>query len=102
MRQLKGFEDLRYSTSSEWAYRLLKFLYGLKQTGNIWNTNIHSYILDLNFTRTHSDLCIYTKNQSVLVLYINDFLVANSLQSFNWLVTQLQLQFNLSHKEANM
>src|SRR5271163_1972366 len=30
------------------------------------------------------------------------FLVASSLQSFNWLVTQLQLRFSLSHKEANM
>src|SRR5271163_1830499 len=30
MRQLKGFEDLRYPTSSGWAYRLLKSLYGLK------------------------------------------------------------------------
>jgi hypothetical protein len=35
MRQLKGFKDLRYPTSSEWACRLLKSLYDLKQTGNI-------------------------------------------------------------------
>jgi hypothetical protein len=62
MRQFKGFEDLKYPTSSEWAYRLLKSLYGLKQVGNIWNTNIHSYILDLGFTRTYFDLCVYTKD----------------------------------------
>src|SRR5271163_3685048 len=102
MRQPKGFEDPRYPTSSEWACRLLKSLYGLKQAGNIWNANIHSYILDLGFTRTHSDLCVYTKDQIVLALHVDDFLVASSLQSFNWLVTQLQLRFNLSHKEANM
>src|SRR5271163_758208 len=83
MRQPKGFEDLRYSTSSEWASRLLKSLYSLKQTGNIWNVNIHSYILDLGFTRTHSDLCVYTKDHIILVLHIDDFLITNSLQFFN-------------------
>ena len=62
MRQPKGFEDLRYSTSFGWACRLLKSLYGLKQTGNIWYANIHNYVLDLGFTRTHSDLCVYTKD----------------------------------------
>jgi hypothetical protein len=35
MRQLKGFEDLRYPTSFKWACRLLKSLYDLKQAGNI-------------------------------------------------------------------
>ena len=102
MRQPKGFEDPRYPTKSGWACRLLKSLYGLKQAGNIWNANIHSYILELGFTRTHSDLCVYTKDQIVLALHVDDFLVASTHQSFDWLVSQLQQRFSLSHKEADI
>jgi hypothetical protein len=57
MCQPTGFEDKRYPNS---VWELLKGLYGLKQAGNIWNAAIHSYILEIGFTRTSADLCVYT------------------------------------------
>jgi hypothetical protein len=57
MKQPVGFEDPCYP---DMVWALQKDLYGLKQVGNIWNTAIHKYILELDFKRTSADLCVYT------------------------------------------
>jgi len=43
--------------------KLIKTLYGLKQSGNEWNKTLHQYLISRNFTRSTQDHCIYLKNQ---------------------------------------
>jgi hypothetical protein len=77
MKQLVGFEDLRYP---DMVWALQKGLYGLKQAGNIWNAAIHGYILELGFKHTSADLCVYTisfkeEDRMIITIHVDDFLV---------------------------
>src|ERR1700677_3192330 len=63
MKQPKGFEDPTYPVDKDWVCELAKRLYRLKQAGNIWNEAIHTYILEMGFTKTDADLYVYVKQQ---------------------------------------
>ena len=54
MRQPEGYED-----GTDRICELLKTLYGLKQAGHEWNIEFDLQIKQLNFSRPHSDPCIY-------------------------------------------
>jgi hypothetical protein len=88
MRQPTGFEDKHYPNS---VWELLKDRNNLKQAGNIWNTAIHSYILEIGFTRTSADLCVYTiifpgGDRMIITIHVDDFLIASNKERFQWLV----------------
>jgi hypothetical protein len=78
MEQLPGFIDKKHPN---YVCRLWKALYGLKQAGNRWNVLVNTYLLELGFTRSLSDSCIYTKNHEreliIVGLYVNDFIYAS-------------------------
>ena len=52
---------------SEWVdnkrtvVKLLKSIYGLKQSGELWNKRISKILTSGKFKRTHSDPCVYVK-----------------------------------------
>jgi hypothetical protein len=60
--------------------KLKKGLYGLKQSGRMWNKNIHKKLLDLGFTQSLADTCLYTKRVQdkiiVIVLFVDDMVIA--------------------------
>ena len=41
--------------------KLLKPLYGLKQSGRCWNETMNEYIIALGFSKSRLDPCIYYK-----------------------------------------
>ena len=71
--------------------KLKKSLYGLKQSGDLWNKRIHSILEQLGFSRTYSDPCIYVrttgKNRTYMALYVDDLLITGSS---NELILQLE------------
>jgi hypothetical protein len=104
MRQPTGFEDKCYPNL---VWELLKSLYGLKQAGNIWNAAIHSYILEIGFTRTSTDLCIYTitflrRDHMIIAIHVDDFLITSNKEHFQWLVKTMKQQYKISHHKANL
>jgi hypothetical protein len=105
MKQPKGFVEPQFSDTNVWVCELQKGLYGLKQAGNIWNAAIHSYIIEIGFTRTTSDLCVYTKRHNdlrmVIALHVDDFTVAATQEQFNWFTTALKKRFSIKHQVAN-
>jgi hypothetical protein len=62
--------------------QLLKSLYGLKQSALQWNKEIHKALMNLGFTRTHSDAGEYFKFKRadiiVIVIYVDDVLLMGS------------------------
>ncbi len=58
MKQPECFKD---STHPGWVCRLQHGLYGLKQAGRLWNSDINGYLVSLGFARNPADLCIYSK-----------------------------------------
>jgi hypothetical protein len=65
--------------------RLLKTLYGLKQSPMEWNSTIDRYLKILGFTSIQSDKCIYvgTFNNEIcyLLLYVDDILIATKTRT---------------------
>jgi len=74
MRQPEGYEQ---GNPRDWVCKLLKAIYGLKQAGREWNTNLNSFILSLGFTRLASDTCVYIKRSRtgrliIVSTYVDD------------------------------
>jgi len=65
--------------------RLLKCLYGLKQSGRHWNKNVHAFITDIEgmgFVRSDADPCFYvnTENNVFILVFVDDFIIAGRNQ----------------------
>lgn len=62
--------------------RLRKSIYGLKQSGELWNKRIHGIFISMGFSRSIDDPCVYTKTTNderiILCLYVDDILVIGS------------------------
>ncbi|SPC65441.1 related to retrotransposon protein [Ustilago sp. UG-2017b] len=61
------------------AYRVVKGLYGLKQSGREWNMEFDKFLRHSNFHRLDCMLCIYTRgrgdNFAIVVIYVDDTLI---------------------------
>ena len=67
--------------------RLLKSIYGLKQSSRQWYIRFHNTIISNDFTMIDEDHCVYTKRNKdkfvILSLYVDDILiVGNDKRSF--------------------
>jgi hypothetical protein len=96
MEQPPGFVDKKLPN---YVCRLWKALYGLKQAGNCWNVLVNAYLLELGFTHSLSDSCIYTKNHEgeliIVGLYIDDFIYASKPHINDWFAQQMQKCFSI-------
>ena len=54
MRQPEGFDD-----GSGRVCRLIRPIYGLKQSGNIWNEEFSSTMIELRFLQLKTDHCCF-------------------------------------------
>lgn len=77
MAQPDGFEQ-----GKGLVCRLNRSLYGLKQASRAWNERFHNFIVKLGFVRSENDQCLYLqgtgKNKIIIVLYVDDILLASS------------------------
>jgi len=65
------------------ACRLIKSIYGLKQSPRAWYDRIHTFFLSNNFTRSNSDhtLFINYDKQIILLPYVDDLVIAAPTQN---------------------
>ena len=60
-------------------YKLLKALYGLKESPRAWYETLHEYLTKLNFVRSKHDYCLYvnsTGNDTIYILvFVDDILI---------------------------
>lgn len=73
MRQPKGFED---QSKPYHVLRLLKGLYGLKQSGRIWHKKLVTELKAQGYTQTYSDSCVFVgPDGTLLLVYVDDIVV---------------------------
>lgn len=53
------------------VWKLLKSIYGLKQSGRAWNRKLHNTLLSLGFVRSQADSCVYFKKDDKSLVIIN-------------------------------
>jgi len=58
-------------------YELRKALYGLKQAPRLWFEEIDTYLREMGYTRSQADTNLYTSRTSIIVLYVDDILIAS-------------------------
>lgn len=67
------------------ALRLLKGLYGLKQSARIWNQKFGHAVTEMGFRPISSDKCIYLRvvgqGLAIIALYVDDILVLTKTES---------------------
>lgn len=57
--------------------RLVKALYGLRQSPKCWNEYINSELVKLNFKRSNVDPCLYFNGVTYILIWVDDFLMAS-------------------------
>jgi hypothetical protein len=65
------------------------------------------YILEIGFTRTFADLCVYTitspgRDRMIIAIHVDDFLIASNKERFQWLVKTMEQRYKISHHKANL
>lgn len=81
--------------------RLIKSLYGLKQSPRCWNNRFNDVIVSLGFTRSQHDYCLYVNtNESdilYLVIYVDDVIITgNSKPKIDALKQKLCEEFDMT------
>lgn len=63
------------------VYKLVKGLYGLKQSGREWNKELESHLVKIGFKQSPSTPCIYVRGEgdslTVITAYVDDMLIAS-------------------------
>ncbi|XP_055632911.1 uncharacterized protein LOC129773335 [Toxorhynchites rutilus septentrionalis] len=95
MRQPRGYE----TGGMNEVCHLKKSLYGLKQSGRIWNKTIDDCFKKLGFVQSIADACLYVKTKDnkhyFIHLYVDDMLiVCESEAEYEAILGALSKQFN--------
>ena len=84
MEQPIGFEE---AGKEDWVWKLERSLYGMKQSGCVWNQTLNECMISWGFQRLMPDYCIYYRNQDgciiIAVIHVDDFLLVSSLEEEN-------------------
>ena len=74
MRQPEGYED-----NSDRVCRLVKTIYGLKQSGREWNKELDTKLKKHSFRQLRSDPCAYIRksdnDSEIITVWVDDFLL---------------------------
>ena len=98
MSQPEGF---KVPGRENWACKLNKSLYGLKQSPRQWYKRFDSFMMTQKYTRSHFDHCVYFRKLQdgtfvYLLLYVDDMLIASkSKVEINRLKAQLSSEFDM-------
>ena len=90
-----------FNLPHNYALKLKKSLYGLKQSGLNWNKCITKYLEAIGFKKLSADNCVFILNPAapnmiVIVLYVDDMIIASKLLSdIQNLKDKIKSKFNI-------
>lgn len=76
-----------------YVLKLNKALYGLKDAPRSWYNTIHSFLINLGFTQSLYDSCLYKRNDIILVLFVDDILVTGPPKDIASIISSLKSKF---------
>ena len=85
------------SVRSGYALRILRSLYGLKQSARDWNLLAKEFLISIGFQQSLADPCLYVhaKKGIILLLYVDDIAAASKYGlELDWFYLQLSARFN--------
>lgn len=99
LRQPEGYDD-----GTGRVCKLKRSLYGLKQAPKCWNECIHYALIDMGFTQSEADPCLYVRERGakklLLGLYVDDGLLAASdeEEADSFIENELKSRFKITTK----
>jgi hypothetical protein len=85
------------------VWKLLKNLYGLKGAPRGWNLNLHSFLLEIGFTQSIIDPCLYHIKDLWVLVWVDDTLKVGSPEAIAWFEDQCNQRYTMTHvKETEM
>ena len=79
--------------------RLNKSLYGLKQSGRLWNQTLDDFLHEIGFTRSKTEHCLYLKDEvgrtARLIVFVDDIILAGDEQLVTGVTAQLNKRFKM-------
>jgi len=97
----EGIEWLQPEAPADGVYRLKKALYGLKQAPRLWFTDIDHFLQSQGFIPFSGDSNLYISSslKVVLLLYVDDILIASGTPST---ITSVKKQLISQYKMTNL
>jgi hypothetical protein len=97
MRQPPGFES---ETNPNFACKLDKAIYGLKQVPRVWYSRLSSKLIDLGFKASKSDMSLFIYSRGGIIIYmliyVDDIIVTrNSMEAIAALLRDFKQDFAL-------
>ena len=81
MEQPEGFV-VKNRPNDDMVLRLKKSLYGLKQSGRLWNHLLHSFLLEKGFVRSEAENCVYVRLKNgikiIIIVWVDALIIAGS------------------------
>jgi hypothetical protein len=98
MEQPRDFEE---PGKEDWVWELQRGLYGMKQSGRIWNKTMNENMLKWGFTRLPCESCIYYRKSDtgivIAAVHMDDFLsIANTKEENNIFKDQLRKTWQIT------
>jgi len=84
-----------YKNKEAKIVKLLRPIYGLKQSSHYWNEALDDFLVETGFTRLESSNCTYRYDFcTFLVIYVDDIVIFSRYQkTINWVVQRIQDKF---------
>jgi Reverse transcriptase (RNA-dependent DNA polymerase) len=64
-----------------YALRVLRNVYGQKQAGRVWNQYLVKGLLQLGFTQSQHDMCLFWRKLCVMIIYTDDTIITGPIKS---------------------
>ena len=79
---------------------VLRSIYGLRQSGRLWNQKVVAFFTSLGFRARNADPSILIKQQeediTMVSVYVDDFLLASKhRKSLDWIKEELRREYNV-------
>ncbi len=90
-----------FQDNKNMIYRLLKFLYDLKQALHVWVKVLREFLIKYDLARLESDHCVYVKKNLIITIYVDNILILSKNKWFLWKIkAELKQWFEMSDLES--
>ena len=84
-------------TEKDFLLKLKKNLYGGCAASRVWNQYVNKGLIEIGFTRSKIDECVYYRNGTIFLLYVDDGILAGpSKEEIDLVIKQLQERYNVT------
>ncbi len=67
----KGIKT-RHGNSKDHVLKLLQNIYGQKQAGRVWNHHLTAKLLEIGFTQSLINDCVFYRGDTIFIVYVDD------------------------------